>query len=77
MTLGTTTHLILDVVSKMFGSHHTASGSLVVLFWPFLGWDFPTLSYGAHGILAIIFEGVGVVCLLVQLAMMRLRPLVI
>jgi LexA-binding, inner membrane-associated putative hydrolase len=76
-TLGTATHLILDVVSKMFGSHHTASGSLVVLFWPFLGWRFPTLSYGAHGIVAIMLEGIGVAFLVVQLAVKRLRPSVI
>jgi hypothetical protein len=74
VTVGTATHLILDVVSKMFGSHHTAFGSLSVLFWPFLGWSFPTLSYGAHGLVAIIFEGIGVACLVVQLAMRRLMP---
>jgi len=77
VTLGTATHLLLDVISKMFGSHHTASGSLAVVFWPFLGWHFPTLSYGAHGIVAIIFEAIGVVCLVVQLAVKRFRPPVI
>jgi LexA-binding, inner membrane-associated putative hydrolase len=77
VTLGTATHLLLDVISKMFGTHHIVSGTLTVFFWPFLGCHFPTLSYGLHGAAALTCEALGAVLLLLQLAVKRFRPLVI
>lgn len=72
--IGTATHLLLDTVSKLFGAHHSASDSLIVLLWPFLGWDFPTMSYGLHGTWALLFELIGAVFLILQLGVARFRP---
>jgi hypothetical protein len=74
VSVGTATHLILDVISKMFSEHHTMIGSLTVLLWPFMGWDFPTLSYGLHGVPALMGEIAGAAILAAQLAIRRFRP---
>lgn len=74
ITLGTASHLILDVFSKMFGTHHSASGALAVLLWPSFGWEFPMLSYGVHGTSAVFFEVVGLMLLALQLVIKKFRP---
>jgi hypothetical protein len=72
--IGTATHLLLDIVSKLFGAHHSASDSLIVLLWPFLGWGFPTMPYGLHGTWAVLFELIGATLLIAQLGISRFRP---
>jgi LexA-binding, inner membrane-associated putative hydrolase len=72
--IGTATHLLLDTVSKLFGAHHSASDNLIVLLWPFLGWDFPTMPYGLHGTWGLLLELVGAILLILQLGIPRFRP---
>jgi hypothetical protein len=74
VSVGTATHLVLDLVSKLFGPHHLASDSLAVLFWPLMGWGFPTLSNGLHGLWAVVLELIGLALLLVQMTVIRFRP---
>lgn len=63
ISIGVCTHLILDLFSKLPGSHGMRE-SLSVFLWPLMGTDFPTLSYGMHGWVAIGFEFLGGVLLL-------------
>jgi len=72
--IGTATHLLLDTVSKMLGTHHSETDNLTVLLWPFLGWDFPTMSYGLHSSWALLLEVIGGTLLILQLAVPRFRP---
>jgi len=74
ITVGTATHLALDVISKSTEGSATAVGSLRVLFWPFAGWSFPTLSHGMHGIEIWTFEMIGLGLLVLQFAVRRFRP---
>lgn len=69
VTAGTATHLVLDVISKSTEGRSTAVASLRVLFWPFAGWSFPTLSHGMHGIEIWIFEMTGLGLLALQFAL--------
>jgi hypothetical protein len=71
ISAGTATHLVLDVISKSTAGRSTALGSLQVLFWPFAGWSFPTLSHGMHGIEIWIFEAIGLGLLVLQCSMRR------
>jgi hypothetical protein len=71
LTAGTATHLGLDVISKSTAGRSTALGSLRVLFWPFAGWSFPTLSHGMHGVAIGAFELIGLGLLALQCAKMR------
>lgn len=66
VTFGVATHLVLDIFSKAF-TPNGLEGSLSVLFWPFLGFSFPVLSYGIHGILALAFEIVGLMLLTIYI----------
>jgi membrane-bound metal-dependent hydrolase YbcI (DUF457 family) len=74
VTAGTATHLVLDMASKSTAGMATNAGSLQVLFWPLLGWSFPTLSHGMHGVEIWSFEAAGLALLLVQLGVRRFRP---
>ena len=74
VAVGTATHLFLDVISKLIGTHNQLHGTMAVLFWPLLGWNFPTLPYGLHGWLAFVFELIGLALLMIQLAVPRFRP---
>jgi branched-subunit amino acid transport protein AzlD len=71
VTAGTATHLVLDVISKSTEGGATALGSLRVLFWPFAGWAFPTLSHGMHGLEIWAFELIGLGLLGLQFSMSR------
>lgn len=70
LAIGTSTHLLLDILSKAFGPQGL-DGVFSVLFWPFLGFSFPTLSYGVHGLTAIALEGLGGALLLIYLMQHR------
>jgi hypothetical protein len=74
--VGSATHMVLDVLSKGL-TQKALSGSLTVVFWPALGWHFPTLSFGLHGLWAAIWEGIGAALLLLQLCVRRYRPAVL
>lgn len=72
--VGAATHLLLDFFSKTDLSGHLNSDVLTVLLWPFLGWHFPTLSYGMHGTVTLAFELLGAVLLVLQLAVRQFKP---
>jgi membrane-bound metal-dependent hydrolase YbcI (DUF457 family) len=63
VTVGVCTHLVLDLFSKISGPNGLRE-PLSVFLWPLLGIDFPTLSYGMHGRVAMAFEVLGGVLLL-------------
>jgi hypothetical protein len=75
--IGTAIHLLLDIVSKTFGAHHSASDNLTVLLWPLMEWDFPTMAYGLHGAWAWLLELMGAICLILQLGVGRFKPKII
>lgn len=68
VSAGTTTHLVLDVISKSTEGSSTALGSLQVLFVPLAGWSFPTLSDGMHKIELGTFEVAGLGLRVLQFA---------
>lgn len=74
LAMGVLTHQILDIVSKSFGGDFSPFGGFQVFLWPFLGWAFPTLSYGMHGMMIWGLEAVGIGLLVGQFAVKRFRP---
>ena len=67
--VGISTHLLLDILSKSVGPAGDSIDKWTVLFWPFLGFEFPTLAYGLHGKPALTIEIIGGMLLMIQLAL--------
>lgn len=70
VAVGMATHLFLDAVSKATSLNGFTSASAVLL-WPFLGFSFPTLSYGVHGWSAVALEAVGALLLAIRFVLNR------
>lgn len=77
VAVGDATHLVLDFVSKISTAPHAMMKVTTVLLWPFMGWGFPTLAFGMHGMTMLILEGIGAALLITQLSVKGFRPQII
>jgi membrane-bound metal-dependent hydrolase YbcI (DUF457 family) len=59
LALGSATHLVLDVVSKISATRNFIGDNLTVLLWPLRGTHFPTMSYGVGIPLQLCGEALG------------------
>jgi membrane-bound metal-dependent hydrolase YbcI (DUF457 family) len=66
LALGSATHLLLDVVSKISATRDFIGDNLTVLLWPLRGTHFPTMSYGIGIRLQLCGEALGLALLVWQ-----------
>lgn len=66
LALGSATHLLLDVVSKVSARHDFIGDTLTVWLWPLRGTHFPTMAYGIGILPQLCGEAFGLALLVWQ-----------
>jgi membrane-bound metal-dependent hydrolase YbcI (DUF457 family) len=66
LALGSATHLVLDLISKISSHHDFIGDNLTVWLWPLRGTHFPTQSYGIGILPQLAGEALGLALLVWQ-----------